>query len=69
MAIYLVTTPSGPRLIQAKTPAIAVNFAMGKSAYSAEPLSAPAMAEWMKKGIELEDAVPAPKSVPQSVAA
>jgi hypothetical protein len=61
MAIYLVVTPSGNRLIQAKTPAIAINFAMGKSAYSAEPLSAPALADWLKQGIQLEDAVVAPK--------
>lgn len=62
MAIYLVSTPSGERLIQAKTPAIAINFAMGKTSYSAEPLSAPALVEWQKKGIELEDAVTAPKA-------
>lgn len=62
MAIYLVKTPTSNRLIQAKTPAIAINFAMGKSAYSADPLSAPELATWLKTGLELEDAVVSPRA-------
>lgn len=59
MAIYLVKTPSGNRLVDAKTPSAAINFAVGKDSYSAEALSAPELAQWYGQGLRVENTVPA----------
>lgn len=58
MAIYLVKTPSGNRLVDAKTPSAAINFAVGKDSYSAEALSAPELGKYFNDGMRIENAKP-----------
>lgn len=58
MAIYLVKTPSGNRLIEARTPSAAINFAVGKDSYTAEALSAPELGKCFNDGMRIENAVP-----------
>ncbi len=57
MAYYLVKTPKGNRLIEAKTPAAAINFALDKKDYSAESLNASELAKQFKEGLALESAL------------
>ena len=59
MACYLVRTPSGNRLIEARTPSAAVNFAVGRDGYTAESLNTSELAAWFKQGLQIET-VPAP---------
>lgn len=54
MAVYLVKTPSGNRLIEARTPSAAVNFAVGKDGYSADSLNTSELASWFKQGLTIE---------------
>ncbi len=56
MAIYIATTPTGPRLVSAKTPIAALTHAMGTDGYTAEALNAPELAEWLAKGLKIETA-------------
>ena len=62
MAVYLVTTPSGNRLIEARTPSAAVNFAVSGDGYSAESLNTSELASYFKQGLSLES-VPSEKKV------
>ena len=61
MAVYITNTPTGPRLVNAKTPVAALTFAMGNDGYTAEALSAPQLAAWLGKGLAIENA-PVPVS-------
>ena len=55
MRIYQVNTPDGPRFVEAKTPAAAINFLV-KSSYTAAPVSASELAAWYDKGFKVERA-------------
>jgi len=59
MAIYLCTTPTGPRLVNTKTPLTALLYAMGSDGYKAESINATHLAVWLEKGLKIET-VPEP---------
>ncbi len=58
-AVYLVSTPSGDRLIEAANRASAINFA-ARTTITARALSASETVALMRKGIEVEVGTPAP---------
>lgn len=54
MAVYLITTPNGERLIEAPNKASAINFVM-KSEVKAEALNAVALSKVVReKGLQIE---------------
>ncbi len=59
MALYVVNTPTGVRLVQAKTPVAAISHTMESDGYTAEALNATQLAEWLAKGLKIET-VPEP---------
>lgn len=66
MAIYLVKSPSGDRLVDAKTKASAINYVM-RNSVEAEALTATQLVEYMQeKGLTVEkaDSVEASKDEP-----
>ncbi len=64
MAIYVCVTPTGPRLVSAKTPVAALTYAMGTDGYTAEALSTAELVAWQDKGLKVEHA-PAPVTAPK----
>lgn len=54
MAIYLVKTPQGERLIEARTPSAAINFAVKKDDYSAHVLNPTELASYVRQGLAIE---------------
>lgn len=56
MALYICNCPSGLRLVNAHTPVAALLHAMGQDGYTAEALSAPQLAQWVAKGLVIENA-------------
>lgn len=56
MAVYITNTPTGPRLVTAKTPVQAIAYTMGTDGYTAEALNATQLAEWLAKGLKIETA-------------
>lgn len=56
MAVYITNTPTGPRLVTAKTPVLAISHAMGTDGYTAEALNATELADWLAKGLKIENA-------------
>lgn len=56
MAVYITNTPTGPRLVTAKTPVLAISHAMGTDGYTAEALNATELADWLAKGLKIETA-------------
>lgn len=63
MAIYIVNTPSGKRLIEAKSSAAAINFVLDKDSYTAEAVNAATLNYWYEQGLKVEKTVPESKSV------
>lgn len=61
MAVYITTTPTGPRLVTAQTPVAAMAHAMGADGYTAEALNATQLADWLAKGLKIETAPEAVK--------
>ncbi len=53
--IYIVTTPTGRRIVRAKSKYQAINFCV-KNDYTAESMSANDVAEALTSGATLEDA-------------
>ena len=53
MAVYLIETPSGDRLIEARTQASAINHVM-KSEITATTLNTTALVQKIKAGMEIE---------------
>lgn len=54
MAVYLVKTPNGERLIEARTPSAAINFTINKDDYSAQVLNPTELAAHIRQGLKLE---------------
>lgn len=66
MAVYICNTPSGPRLVKAKTPVVALVWAMGENGFTAESITATELTEWLEKGLKIEVA---PETVTRAKAA
>lgn len=56
-AVYLVTTPTGKRLVKATNRHVAINFAV-KSEVTAKSITASEMVELIQAGMTVEDASP-----------
>lgn len=55
-AIYLVETPTVPRLVEAASQSQAINFVI-KGTHSAKTLKASEVAHYMKNGMQLETVI------------
>ena len=57
MAVYVCDSPDGSRrLVRAKTPVAAIQYAMGADGFTAEAVNADQLADWLAKGLEIEAA-------------
>lgn len=61
MAVYLVKTPSGEKLVEAKTASAAINYAFDKDDFTAKSVSASEVVAYMARGLKVEYA-PAKKA-------
>jgi len=62
MPVYKVSTPTGTRYVEAKTPASAKNHTISDAEYSVELLNSTEIVQLARAGVTIEDAMPAVKA-------